>query len=77
MANQPDSKHWQELVGDLLTRAAKVCVENGAGADLQAFMNGAYAAFIAASPGLAEQIADAQLRARLEQMRSAGQVASA
>ena len=69
------SRPWQVEVSDLLARAAGLCAEQGA--DLDAFMKGAWSAYMAARPGLREHLEEMQLRTQLDQLRSAGKLGRA
>ena len=75
MANQLDETTWQREVSELLARAAKLCVEHEV--EMDPFVRGAYSAYLDASPGLKERLAELELRAQLEEMRQAGRIASA
>ncbi len=66
------SRPWQVEVSELLARAAGLCADQGA--DLDAFMKGAWSAYMAARPGLREHLEEMQLRTQLEQLRSAGKL---
>ena len=66
------SRPWQVEVSDLLARAAGLCADQGA--DLDAFMKGAWSAYMAARPGLREHLEELQLRTQLEQLRSTGKL---
>lgn len=74
MAN-PVDETWQTEVSELLARAAQLCVEHDI--DVDPFVRGAYSAYLDARPGLKEHLEELQLRAQLEEMRTAGRVASA
>jgi hypothetical protein len=60
---------------ELLARAASLCVETGT--DLDAFMRGAWTAYVEARPGYREQLEEIQLRKELQQLRDAGRMGSA
>ena len=74
MANE-DKRSWQSDVSELLARAAQLCVEHDV--DVDPFVRGAYSAYVEARPGMRELREELQLRETLEQMRNAGQMASA
>ena len=74
MANEP-TKSWQSEVSELLARAAQLCVEHDV--EMDPFVRGAYSAYVEARPGMREYLEDLQLKATLEQMRTAGRIASA
>lgn len=59
----------------LLGQAAEVAV--GAGLPPEAFAAAAWQAFLRASPGLAERMAEAQLEAALEELRTNGRLGKA
>jgi hypothetical protein len=62
-------------VSRLLAQAAQAAV--AAGVPPEAFTNAAWQAYLRASPGLVERLAEMQLDAMLEEMRSAGRLAKA
>ena len=74
MANEP-TKSWQSEVSELLARAAQLCVEHDV--EMDPFVRGAYSAYLEARPGMREYLEELQLKATLEQMRTAGRIASA
>jgi hypothetical protein len=74
VANKPN-QGWQSEVSDLLTRAARLCVEHDV--DMEPFMRGATAAYFDARPGLREWLEEQQLTATLEELRKAGRLGSA
>ena len=74
MANEP-TKSWQSEVSELLARAAQLCVEHDV--EMDPFVRGAYSAYVEARPGMREYLEELQLKATLEQMRTAGRIASA
>jgi uncharacterized protein YfaS (alpha-2-macroglobulin family) len=59
----------------LLTQAAEVAAK--AGIPPEAFMASAWQAYLRASPGLAEHLAEVQFDAALEDLRSTGRLAKA
>jgi len=61
---------WHAEVGQFLTHAAELCVEHGV--DLDAFMRGAWSAYVEARPGMREQLEEMQLRDQLEEIRKSG-----
>jgi hypothetical protein len=75
MAKPNENKSWQAEVSELLTRAAELCVENEVAMD--PFVRGACSAYIEANPEMAEQIAERQLLAQIEQLRQRGRMPSA
>ena len=60
---------------ELLARAASLCVETGI--DLDAFMRGAWAAYVEARPGYREELEEAQLRKELDHLRRLGRIGAA
>jgi hypothetical protein len=66
---------WQAEVGQLLQRAAALCSEHGV--EVDAYMNGAWSAYVEARPGLREQLEEAQLREQLEELRRLGRLGEA
>jgi hypothetical protein len=69
------AKTWQSEASELFARAAELCVEHGV--DLDAFVRGAYSAYLEARPGMREELADRQLAQQLDELRRAGRLASA
>lgn len=69
------TKSWQREVSELLSRAAELSVQHGV--DVEPFVGSAYTAYVDARPGMRELLEELQLRETLEQMRDAGQIASA
>jgi hypothetical protein len=59
----------------LLTQAAEVAAKGGI--PPEAFMASAWQAYLRASPGLAEHLAEVQFDAALEDLRSTGRLAKA
>jgi hypothetical protein len=66
---------WAQKVEDLLVAAAGLCVEHDV--DPESFMQAAWAACLDSRPGLREQIADNQLMAQVENLRTRGLVGAA
>jgi hypothetical protein len=66
---------WHAEVGDLLAKAALECIAHGV--DIDAFMRGAWSAYVEARPGLKEYLEELQLRSQLDEIRKAGQMAKA
>ena len=60
---------------DLLHRAAVEAASNGVSSE--DFMSQAWNAFLAAHPGMREQLADKALRSELKKLRKRGLIASA
>lgn len=68
-------KAWQSAVGDLLTRAASLCVEHGL--DVDTFLTGAWSAYVEARPGLREYLEELQLRNQIDELRKQGRLGEA
>lgn len=66
---------WQIEVGRLLTRAAAICVEQGV--DIEAFMKGAWSAYVESRPGMRDYLEEMQLRDQLEEIRKMGRMGQA
>ena len=62
------TKTWE----DLLDEAAVGC-----DVEVDAFVRGAWAAYVDARPGMRERLEEAQLRAQLDELRKSGQIAQA
>ncbi|HET9627458.1 MAG TPA: hypothetical protein VFP84_39145 [Kofleriaceae bacterium] len=69
------ARPWQAEVGQLLQRAAALCTEHGV--EVDAYMSGAWTAYIEARPGMREQLEEAQLREQLGELRRLGRMAEA
>jgi hypothetical protein len=69
------TRPWQAEVGQLLQRAAALCSEHGV--EVDAYMSGAWSAYVEARPGLREQLEEAQLREQLEELRKLGRLGEA
>ena len=82
-ANQPTDKPVSPAVDfvsvpemyRLLTKAAELAAQAGLPPD--AFAAAAWQAFLRAAPAVAEQMAEAQFSAALEELRSSGRLAKA
>ncbi|HEX3481184.1 MAG TPA: hypothetical protein VHT91_39475 [Kofleriaceae bacterium] len=66
---------WQVEVGRLLTQAAAICVEQGV--DIDAFMKGAWSAYVESRPGMRAYLEEMQLRDQLEEIRKLGRMGQA
>jgi hypothetical protein len=66
---------WQVEIGRLLTQAAAICVEQDV--DIDAFMKGAWSAYVEARPGMRDYLEEMQLRDQLEEIRKAGRMGRA
>lgn len=69
------SKPWTAQLDELLAQAAELGARYGVDAD--AFMQGAWSAYIDARPGLREQLEEMQLKNQLEELRKTGRIAEA
>jgi hypothetical protein len=69
------AKPWSASVGELLAQAAALCVDQNV--DLDAWMRGAWSAYMDARPGYREFLEDKQLREQLKQLREAGRIGQA
>lgn len=72
---EPSAKSWDAEVGDLLAQAAILCVHHGL--DVDAFMRGAWSAYVEARPGLRDYLEEMQLREQLDELRKAGRIGEA
>ncbi len=68
-------KPWNVEVADLLSKAATLCAENAI--DLDAWMKGAWTAYMDARPGYREYLEEQQLIGQLDEIRKAGRMAAA
>jgi hypothetical protein len=66
---------WHAQVGQLLTQAAALCVEHDI--DLDAFMKGAWSAYVESRPGMRDYLEEMQLREQLDEIRKTGRMAAA
>ncbi|HET7504405.1 MAG TPA: hypothetical protein VFK02_25460 [Kofleriaceae bacterium] len=66
---------WHAAVSQLLSQAAALCIEHGV--DVDAYMSGAWAAYVEARPGMRDQLEEMQLRDQLDELRRLGRLASA
>lgn len=66
---------WELEVSELLARAAAVCVDHGVDGD--AFVRGAWSAYLEARPGLREYLEEMQLRTQLDELRRSGRMGQA
>jgi hypothetical protein len=70
-----ESRPWHFEVSQLLTQAATLCIQHGI--ELEAYMSGAWAAYVDARPGLRNQLEEQHLRDQLEELRRLGRIAKA
>ena len=68
--SQPIELPWHAEVGQFLTHAAELCVEHGV--DLDAFMRGAWSAYVEARPGMRDYLEEVHLRNQLDEIRKSG-----
>ncbi len=66
---------WHAEVGDLLAQAALLCVEHDL--DVDAFMKGAWSAYIEARPGLRDYLEELQIRSQIDELRKLGRLGQA
>jgi hypothetical protein len=66
---------WHAQVGHLLTQAAALCVDHDI--DLDAFMKGAWSAYVETRPGMRDFLEEMHLRDQLEELRKAGRMGEA
>jgi hypothetical protein len=66
---------WHCEVSQLLTRAAILCIQHGI--DVDAYMSGAWAAYVEARPGMRSQLEELHLRDQLEELRRLGRIGQA
>jgi hypothetical protein len=66
---------WQVEVGRFLTQAAALCVEHGV--DVDAFMKGAWSAYVESRPGMRDYLEEMQLRDQLDEIRKLGRMGQA
>jgi len=66
---------WDVELGDLLLRAAILCIEQGL--DVETFMKGAWSAYVEARPGMRDRLEEMQLIAQLEELRRLGRMGEA
>jgi len=72
---EPAQRPWHAEVADLLGRAARACIEHGI--DIDAFMGGAWSAYVESRPGFKEALEEMQLRTQLDELRKAGKLGAA
>ena len=68
-------KAWPTKVSEQLARAAALCVEHGV--DLEAWMRGAWSAYVEARPGYREYLEEQHLLGQLEELRRVGRIGRA
>jgi len=72
---EPARHPWHAEVSQLLSQAAALCVEHRV--DLDAYMSGAWAAYVEARPGMRDYFEEMRLRDELDQLRKLGRLGSA
>jgi hypothetical protein len=68
-------EHWNIAVSVLLSQAASLCVQHGV--EVEAFMSGAWSAYVEARPGMRDQLEEAHLRGQLDELRKLGRIGAA
>jgi hypothetical protein len=71
----PSQFPWHAQVGQLLAQAALLCVQHGI--DPDAFMKGAWSAYVEARPGMRDYLEEMQLLDQLEEIRKLGRMGEA
>jgi hypothetical protein len=66
---------WHAEVGALLAQAATLCIEHGV--DVDAYMSGAWSAYVEARPGMRDHLEEIHLRDQLAELRKAGRLGTA
>lgn len=72
---EPARRTWHAEVSQLLSQAATLCVEHGV--DVDAYMSGAWGAYVEARPGMRDHLEEMHLRDQLEELRRLGRLGSA
>jgi hypothetical protein len=72
---EPTRRPWHAEVSQLLSQAATLCVEHGV--DVDAYMSGAWGAYVEARPGMRDHLEEMHLRDQLEELRRLGRLGSA
>ena len=72
---EPTGRPWHAEVSQLLSQAATLCVEHGV--DVDAYMSGAWAAYVEARPGMRDHLEEMHLRDQLDELRRLGRLDSA
>jgi len=73
--SEGESPPWYFEVSQLLTQAAILCIQHDL--DIDAYMSGAWAAYVEARPGMRNQIEELHLRDQLEELRRLGRMGQA
>jgi hypothetical protein len=63
---------WHLEVGQLLSRAAELCIAHGL--DVDSFMKAAWSAYVESRPGMREELEEQQLREQLDELRKLGRL---
>jgi len=66
---------WDAAANLLLHEAARLCTAHGV--DAEAFMSGAWSAYLSSRPGMREHIEEQQLRDQIEDLRKRGRLPTA
>ena len=69
------AKAWTVQLEELLAAAAALGAQHGV--DVEAFMRGAWSAYVDASPGLREHLEEMQLKSQLDELRKLGRIGEA
>ena len=72
---EPVRRPWHTEVSRLLSQAAALCVEHGV--DVDAFMSGAWGAYVEARPGMRDHLEELHLRDQLDELRKLGRLGTA
>jgi hypothetical protein len=72
---EPARRPWHAEVSQLLSQAAALCVAHGV--DVDAYMSGAWGAYVEARPGMRDHLEEMHLRDQLEELRKLGRLGSA
>jgi len=74
-SSEATSRRWDFEVSQLLTQAAALCIEHGI--EIDAYLSGAWAAYVDARPGMRHYLEERQLRDHLDELRKLGRMAQA
>jgi hypothetical protein len=74
-ASEATPQPWHFEVSELLTQAATLCIEHGL--ELDAYLSGAWAAYVDARPGMRHELEELHLRDQLDELRKLGRMAKA
>ena len=71
----PGERPWDAAANQLLHEAARLCTAHGV--DAEAFMSGAWSAYLSSRPGMREYIEEQQLRDQIDELRKRGRLPTA